>query len=400
MSLSKEVIDQFVKATKDNGSKKEPNIRYGTIVESGGSNYVKLDGSDILTPFTTTVNTKIGERVIVNISNHSAIVMGNTSSPAARMEDAEEAGKTAANYLGFNDLGLIVGDLRNSELKKNVLIGADEIDIREGDKVLASFAEALIELGKDNPQAVISLCNGLGKILFNKDGDRINIMEILSKWISIKGDEYVNVTAMESDYQYAGFEATADTGSYNVCIDVKNKKKDKVIAVLYNAGDMDTASINHTVRDGKKTNNFVMSSDLATMSSPMEINGYRYGDDQKMLWSGTLYMSDKHEISLSNPVSSMPNGIVLVFTEYVDGAATDYSYSCHFVPRREVELHPGKSHVFITVAPKLSYFGTKYLYIDDTSIKGNALNIDENVQTNCGIVRNSRHFVLRHVIGV
>lgn len=400
MSLSKEVIDQFVKAAKDNGSKKEPNIRYGTIVESGGSNYVKLDGSDILTPFTTTVNTKIGERVIVNISNHSAIVMGNTSSPAARMEDAEEAGKTAANYLGFNDLGLIVGDLRNSELKKNVLIGADEIDIREGDKVLASFAEALIELGKDNPQAVISLCNGLGKILFNKDGDRINIMEILSKWISIKGDEYVNVTAMESDYQYAGFEATADTGSYNVCIDVKNKKKDKVIAVLYNAGDMDTASINHSVRDGKKTNNFAMSSDLATISSPMEINGYRYGDDQKMLWSGTLYMSDKHEISLSNPVSSMPNGIVLVFTEYVDGAATDYSYSCHFVPRREVELHPGKSHVFITVAPKLSYFGTKYLYIDDTSIKGNALNIDENVQTNCGIVRNSRHFVLRHVIGV
>lgn len=400
MSLSKEVIDQFVKAAKDNGGKKEPNIRYGTIVESGGSNYVKLDGSDILTPFTTTVNTKIGERVIVNISNHSAIVMGNTSSPAARMEDAEEAGKTAANYLGFNDLGLIVGDLRNSELKKNVLIGADEIDIREGDKVLASFAEALIELGKDNPQAVISLCNGLGKILFNKDGDRINIMEILSKWISIKGDEYVDVTAMESDYQYAGFEATADTGSYNVSIDVKNKNKDKVIAVLYNAGDMDTASINHSVRDGKKTNNFAMSSDLATISSPMEINGYRYGDDQKMLWSGTLYMSDKHEISLSNPVSSMPNGIVLVFTEYADGAATDYSYSCHFVPRREVELHPGKSHVFMTVAPKLGYFGTKYLYIDDTSIKGNALNIDENVQTNCGIVRNSRHFVLRHVIGV
>lgn len=400
MSLSKEVIDQFVKAAKDNGPKKEPNIRYGTIVESGGSNYVKLDGSDILTPFTTTVNTKIGERVIVNISNHSAIVMGNTSSPAARMEDAEEAGKTAANYLGFNDLGLIVGDLRNSELKKNVLIGADEIDIREGDKVLASFAEALIELGKDNPQAVISLCNGLGKILFNKDGDRINIMKILSKWISIKGDEYVNVTAMESDYQYAGFEATADTGSYNACVDVKNKKKDKVIAVLYNAGDMDTASINHSVRDGKKTNNFTMVSDLATISSPMEINGYRYGDNQKMLWSGTLYMSDKHEISLSDPISSMPNGIVLVFTEYADGAATDYSYSCHFVPRREIELHPGKSHVFMTVAPKLGYFGTKYLYIDDTSIKGNALNIDENVKSSCGIVRNSRHFVLRHVIGV
>lgn len=401
MSLSKEVIDQFVKAAKDNGGKKEPNIRYGTIVESGGSNYVKLDGSDILTPFTTTVNTKIGERVIVNISNHSAIVMGNTSSPAARMEDAEEAGKTAANYLGFNDLGLIVGDLRNSELKKNVLIGADEIDIREGDKVLASFAETLIELGKNNPQAVISLCNGLGKILFNKDdGDHTNIMEILSRWVSVRGNKYIDVTAMESTYQYAEFSATSDTGSYSADIDVKNKKNDKVISVSYDASDVDAASIRHKVRDGKKINGFTIFPDIATISSPMEINGYRYGDAQKMLWSGTLYMSDKHEISLSNPVSSMPNGIVLVFTEYADGAATDYSYSCHFVPRREVELHPGKSHVFMTVAPKLGYFGTKYLYIDDTSIKGNALNIDENVQTNCGIVRNSRHFVLRHVIGV
>lgn len=401
MSLSKEVIDQFVKAAKDNEAKKEPNIRYGTIVESGGSNYVKLDGSDILTPFTTTVNTKIGERVIVNISNHSAIVMGNTSSPAARMEDAEEAGKTAANYLGFNDLGLIVGDLRNSELKKNVLIGADEIDIREGDKVLASFAETLIELGKDNPQAVISLCNGLGKILFNKDDDdHMDIMEILSRWISVRGNKYVDVSAIESAYQYATFEATSDTGSYRVDIDVKNKKNDKVISTSYDASDVNMASIKHFVRDGKKKNEFNIFPDAASISSPMEINGYTYGDNQKMLWSGTLYMSDKHEISLSNTVSSMPNGIVLVFTEYVDGAATDYSYSCHFVPRREVELHPGKSHVFITVAPKLSYFGTKYLYIDNTSIKGNALNIDENVKTSCGIVRNSKHFVLRHVIGV
>ena len=401
MSLSKEVIDQFVKAAKDNRVKKEPNIRYGTIVESGGSNYVKLDGSDILTPFTTTVNTKIGERVIVNISNHSAIVMGNTSSPAARMEDAEEAGKTAANYLGFNDWGLIVGDLRNSKLKKNVLIGADEIDIREGDKVLASFAETLIELGKNNPQAVISLCNGLGKILFNKDdGDHMNIMEILSKWVSVRGNKYIDVTAMESTYQYAGFSATSDTGSYSADIDIMNKKKDKVISASYDASDVDTASIRYKVRDGKKINNFAIFPDVATISSPMEINGYRYGADQVTLWSGALYMSDNHTISLNQPVSLMPNGIVLVFSRYVDGKAANHTFSCHFIPKKEVAAHPGSGHMFFLGNADLNIVGNKYLYISDTEIKGNSNNMSENVTSASGIKLNSKAYVLRHIIGV
>lgn len=400
MSLSKEVIDQFVKAAKDNGSKKEPNIRYGTIVESGGSNYVKLDGSDILTPFTTTVNTKIGERVIVNISNHSAIVMGNTSSPAARMEDAEEAGKTAANYLGFNDLGLIVGDLRNSELKKNVLIGADKIDIREGDKVLASFAETLIELGKNNPQAVISLCNGLGKILFDQnDGKYPDIMRILSKWIGLDAEKYIHITA-GTDYQYSTIEVAADEGDYGISAGVMNHKKDKVIRISAEASDVNNACVGWSVRDGNKTNTFASYADLATISSPMEINGYTYGGAQEVLWSGEWYMSDKHTISLSNLISAMPNGIVLVFSRYVNGAAANHTFSCHFIPRQEVTAHPGAGHIFLMGNADMSIFGTKYLYISDNKITGHANNVDENITSSSGIKRNSKAFVLRHVIGV
>lgn len=400
MSLSKEVIDQFVKAAKDNGSKKEPNIRYGTIVESGGSNYVKLDGSDILTPFTTTVNTKIGERVIVNISNHSAIVMGNTSSPAARMEDAEEAGKTAANYLGFNDLGLIVGDMRDSELKKNVLIGADEIDIRDGDKILASFAESLIELGKNNPKAVISLCNGLGKILFNQDDeDYTGIMEILSKWIRIEAGKYLNIVT-GSDYQYSMIDLISDNGNYGISADIMNRSGNKVVQIEADASDVNQPSIEHFVRDGDKKNTFTMFSDIANIASPFEINGFTYGGDQKMLWSGEWYMSDSHTINLSNLISAMPNGIVLVFSRYANGAAANHTFSCHFVPRQEVIAHPGAGHAFLIGNADLSIFGTKYLYISDNQIVGHANNVDENVTTSSGIKRNSKAFVLRHVIGV
>lgn len=400
MSLSKEVIDQFVKAAKNNGDKKEPNMRYGTIVESGGSNYVKLDGSDILTPFTTTVNTKVGERVIVNISNHSAIVMGNTSSPAARMEDAEEAGKTAANYLGFNDFGLIVGDMRNSELKKNVLIGADEIDIREGDKILASFAEALIELGKNNPKAVISLCNGLGKILFDQDDEECpGIMEILSKWIRIDAEKYIDIVT-GGENQYSMIELFSNEGRYEISTNIMNHNKDKVIQMGADASDVNSARVKWFVRDGNGTNSFNMFADIANISSPMEINGFVYGGDQELLWSGEWYMSDSHTINLSKLISTMPNGIVLVFSRYANGAAANHTFSCHFVPRQEVIAHPGAGHAFLMGNADLSIFGTKYLYISDNQIVGHANNVDENVTTSSGIKRNSKAFVLRHVIGV
>lgn len=400
MSIPKEVIDQFVKAAKSNGSKKEPNMLYGTIVESGGSNYVKLDGSGILTPFTTTVNTKVGERVIVNISNHSAIVMGNTSSPAARTEDVEEAGKTAANYLGFNDLGLIVGDMRNSQLGKNVLVAADEIDIRDGDKILASFAEALIELGKNNPKAVISLCNGLGKILFDQDDeDYEGIMRILSKWISIEAEKYAFIQS-GSDTDYSRVSTDADEGSYNVDIEARNVSGNKITEISAHSSEGSSAYIRNFVRDGNKLNKFTMFSDVASITSPLEINGFRYGDNQQILWSGAYYMSSSHTVSLSNLVSAMPNGIVLVFSGYVDGSATDYGFSCHFIPRREVIAHPGRGHSFILSNNGASIFGTKYLYISDNQIKGHDTNVTENVTVASGIKTNNKYFVLRHVIGV
>lgn len=87
MSLTSDLISQFVKATKDDPKEKTEATVYGTIVENDGKNYVKLDGSELLTPINTTVNIAPGERVMVTIKNHTATVTGNMSSPAARLDD-------------------------------------------------------------------------------------------------------------------------------------------------------------------------------------------------------------------------------------------------------------------------------------------------------------------------
>ena len=92
MALSSELVSKFVKVTNDSTETKAETTVYGTIVEHDGTNYVRLDGSDLMTPFSSTVNVKAGERVTVMIKNHTAVVTGNISSPSARGEEVVELG--------------------------------------------------------------------------------------------------------------------------------------------------------------------------------------------------------------------------------------------------------------------------------------------------------------------
>lgn len=93
MSLPNNLISEFVRITNDNEKPKTESTAYGTIVKDGSNTYVKLDGSDILTPTTTTADAQNGERVTVLIKNHTATVTGNISSPAARTGDVQQLGE-------------------------------------------------------------------------------------------------------------------------------------------------------------------------------------------------------------------------------------------------------------------------------------------------------------------
>lgn len=89
MSLPIDLVNQFVKATKDDTKTKTEKIVYATVesVNADGTTFVKFDGSDISTPVLTTTVIKPGERVTVMIKNHTATVTGNITSPSARAKD-------------------------------------------------------------------------------------------------------------------------------------------------------------------------------------------------------------------------------------------------------------------------------------------------------------------------
>ena len=98
MPLSTDLISQFVKVTKSEPEESKESTAYGTTVEYNGSIYVKLDGSDMLTPIVTTADVKSGERVTVMIKDHTATVTGNITSPAARTGDVKDLGNKISEF--------------------------------------------------------------------------------------------------------------------------------------------------------------------------------------------------------------------------------------------------------------------------------------------------------------
>lgn len=138
MNLSNELITQFVKATKDTTKTSSGETVNGTTVEYNGKMYVKLDGSDLLTPVTTTADVVDNERVTVLIKDHSATITGNTSSPAARTDDVKDV-KTQITEFEILIGGKVSAEELEAQKGRIDELVSDNIVIRE--KLTATEAE-------------------------------------------------------------------------------------------------------------------------------------------------------------------------------------------------------------------------------------------------------------------
>ena len=97
MGLSYDIISEFVKITNDNKEKPKEGTVYATVVSSSGGKYVKIDGSDLLTPMDTTADIEDGERVTLTIKDHKAIVTGNVTSPSASTSKVDKVSETVSS---------------------------------------------------------------------------------------------------------------------------------------------------------------------------------------------------------------------------------------------------------------------------------------------------------------
>lgn len=128
MGLSSELASQFAKiVNQTNTNDSKETTVYGTAVKFNGKMYVKIDGSDRMTPITSTVDVREGERVTVLIKNHQAVTTGNTSSPAARTDDVKDnTQKIEDASKQITELGTLVAD--KASIKE---LEADEARIKD-----------------------------------------------------------------------------------------------------------------------------------------------------------------------------------------------------------------------------------------------------------------------------
>ena len=135
MDLSRNVIKRFVAVASPAKVTSSDVTVYGTITGSGDALYVKIDGSDVLTPITSSIDVREGDRVLVLIKNHEALVIGSPTSPTARLEELKklegnvtEFGVILSDKVGTGELVAIQALIEELEAKNVTITGRLEVN--------------------------------------------------------------------------------------------------------------------------------------------------------------------------------------------------------------------------------------------------------------------------------
>ena len=156
MDLSNKIIAQFVKITNDKDIKEEHAKTYGTVVIENDQVYVKLDGSDILTPVDTTVYVKNNDRVTVTIRNHNATIDGNFTDISA-----------SNDYLNNVDVALseFQNETVNNISNMNEKIYTIDSNVADNNERLDDIDNNLVNLGN----ITINITNELNELRDNSE---------------------------------------------------------------------------------------------------------------------------------------------------------------------------------------------------------------------------------------
>lgn len=206
MGLSSDLISQFVKATNDKEEVKKESILYGTTVEHEGTTYVKIDGSDLLTPIATTADTLPGERVTVMIKNHTATVTGNLSSPAARSDDIKEIAEAAKKITEFE---IIIADkvdteALNAEKARIDALVADNVTIKQT-LVAAEGDIDRLQASTLNVTEKLTAAEGNITKLYT---EKLDVTAANAKYATIENLEATNADLYDLESTYAEFVVT------------------------------------------------------------------------------------------------------------------------------------------------------------------------------------------------
>ena len=353
-------------------------------------------------------------------SARSAADKANTAASHAQStadtarKEASNAAKTATNYMKFDNSGLTVGDLTKNTLGRNVNIDSSSVNIRNGSNVLASFAESLIEIGKNTNTATISFLNGIVKLIGQKqtiEGTTFYDAHLLSTNMMTLG---TGSTDPSSDKVNALISLNGMSGEREVLASVTDTQGHSTLTVrdssasLYSDGDAGYSSVN--VITSKSTSQVEIhtngsNGNRALINYSHAIQYYNnstllaaYNGQTPCLWDGFVWMRADQTATLSAPISQQPHGIIVIFALYdpTTGGVTNVMTNPYFVPKTAINY----DYVFTMFWESGWKAGVKRVSVQDTQIVGNAQNDKATFKASSGITLDERWFVLRRVYGV
>lgn len=218
MTISDDLISKFVKITND-GNKQEPkeSVVYGTATKYNGEMYVKIDGSDLLTPANTTTDIDEGERVTIMIKNHEATITGNITSPSAKLSEVRAINVDIENLVA-RDSEIYNSTIENFDVIDGVIedLKADYAEIEElvatkaeiGDLRVGNISEA-----SSSDKAYITL---FGTCSLDASADAIRLQCDAYNYIYIDGGqlEYYSKSGGSAGPTWAWYGGTATQTMY------------------------------------------------------------------------------------------------------------------------------------------------------------------------------------------
>ena len=382
-----------------------------TPVLADALNKANSTASSALSASSEAMGTATQAKSIANNANSTASSAKSTADTARK--EASNAAKTATNYMKFDNSGLTVGDFTKNTLGRNVNIDNSSVNIRNGSNVLASFAESLIEIGKNTSVSAVSFMNGTVKLIAQMEtwnniafrnayllaqnticigaGSTDPTSDKLASMLTVRKDRINEINADVTDTEghahmnIRGGKASvySDGNAGWSSVNVIANKDTSQVELYTNGSNGNRALINYSHAIQYYNNSTLLAA---------------YNGQTPCLWDGGAWMFASQSANLSAPISEQPHGIIVIFALFdpTTNSLTNVITNPFFVPKTAIDY----DYVFTMFWENAWRMCTKRVTIRNTCIIGNDQNSSADFTATTGVKSGPRYFVLRRVYGV
>ena len=217
IDLSRNIIKRYVGVATPEKITSNSETVNGTVVSEGDVLYVLIDGSSVLTPVSSTIDIREGDRVLVLLQNHEATVLGSPTSATARLEELRDLQEGVTEFeviladkVGTGELvamQALIEDLEAKDVEISGKLTANEASIEalEAENAtingkLTAYQADIEELQADN----VTINDKLTAV--EADIDNLDVSNLDAKYATIESLNAINAEIEKLDV--AHLEAT------------------------------------------------------------------------------------------------------------------------------------------------------------------------------------------------